>query len=110
MALTGAVMAVLVVIGAYALGSNRSQTRDLVGPAQVGQHGVASVSADGIDFGIQSSVPWYDATGGFHERGWPDCLDRPTPDTPPIVRFGLTRVDYPGGGQSDQVTYIDCRG
>ena len=106
--LTAVVVAVVVIIGAYQFGSNRSRTRELVGPAQVGQH-VASISADGTDFGVPSSVTWYDTTGTLHERGWPDCLGDPAPETPPVVRFGVTRVDYPDGSHVEQVTYIDCR-
>lgn len=99
---------VLAVFGAgYLLGTNRSQTRELVGAWQVGDR-VASVGVDGVWYGVRDSVAWIDAEGSMHEGGWPDCLGS-VPATGRVVRFGAMDVTYPDGASGPAVVYVDCR-
>lgn len=96
----------LVLLGVF-LGSHRSATRIVTGPAYVGDREVSMTAADGTVYGFSESMPWIDASGSWHEGGWPDCLGAVT--TLPSVTFGVTRVDHPDGGVGDQVVYVDCR-
>ncbi len=96
---------VLAFVG-YVVGSHRAGTRAVTGPAQVGDHEV-TMTVDDTAYGFSDSMPWIDATGSYHEGGWPSCLGSMT--TLPSVTFGVTRVDYPDGGWTDQVVYVDCR-
>ena len=98
--------AVLLVFGAYVIGSHRSSTRVVTGPAYVGDH-VVTMTVDGTSYGFSESMPWIDANDSHHEGGWPDCLGSET--TLPSVTFGIARVDYPDGNSGDQVVYVDCR-
>ena len=98
--------AILCGLVGYVVGSSHSGTRFVTGPLEEGDH-VATMMDNG-GYGISGSIPWIDAQGSFHSRGWPDCVGPAGPDVKPIVTFAVTRVDYPGGWV-DQVVYVDCR-
>jgi hypothetical protein len=95
----------LVLVG-YVIGSHRSQTRAVTGPAYVGDH-VVTMTVDGTSYGFSDSMTWIDADNSYHEGGWPTCLSAFT--TLPAVTFGISHVDYPNGNSADQVVYVDCR-
>jgi hypothetical protein len=99
-------LGVVLVFGAYVVGSQRSSTRVVTGPASVGDH-VVTMTADGTSYGFSESMPWIDANNSHHEGGWPDCLG--SESTLPSVTFGIARVDYPDGNSGDQVVYVNCR-
>lgn len=105
LALLVAVAFLLVSLG-YLLGSHRSGTRVLTGPAQVGDH-VVTMTVDGTAYGFSQSMPWIDANDSYNEGGWPGCLGTMT--SLPAVTFGVAHVDLPNGDSADQVVYIDCR-
>jgi len=97
---------ILCALVGYQLGSGHSGTRFVSGPLEVGDH-VATMMDNG-GYGISGSIPWIDAQGTVHSRGWPDCVGPAAQDVKPVVTFAVTRVDYPGG-PLDQVVYVDCR-
>jgi hypothetical protein len=97
---------ILLVFVGYLLGSHRSGTGVITGPAQVGDH-VVTMTADGTAYGFSESMPWIDANNSYHEGGWPDCLGTMT--ALPAVTFGVAHVDFPDGSSADQVVYVDCR-
>ena len=105
-------LVVLVAVGfllvgvGYVVGSHRSGTREVTGPAQVGDH-VVTMTVDGTSYGFSDSMPWIGADDSYHEGGWPTCLGTVT--TLPAVTFGIAHVDYPNGMSADQVVYVDCR-
>lgn len=99
-------LGLLLVFCAYVVGSHRSSTRAVTGPAQVGDR-VVTMTVDGTSYGFSESMPWIDANNSYHEGGWPDCLGSET--TLPAVTFGIERVDFPDGASGDQVVYVDCR-
>jgi hypothetical protein len=99
-------LALLLVFIGYVLGSHRSGTRVLTGPAYVGDH-VVTMTVDGTGYGFSESMPWIDANDSYNEGGWPSCLGTMT--SLPAVTFGVARVDYPNGNSADQVVYVDCR-
>jgi hypothetical protein len=101
-----AAIAILLVLAGYVVGSHRSGTRAVTGPAYVGDH-VVTMTLDGTSYGFSDSMPWIDASNSSHESGWPSCLVNET--SLPSVTFGVTRVDFPNGSYSDQVVYVDCR-
>src|SRR5919106_457016 len=86
----------------FVIGSERSGVADLQGRAQVGDH-VASIESGGWFYGLSESVAWIDASGSFHEDGWPECLG--SAGTRPNVRFGAVAVRLLG---IRAVVYVDC--
>lgn len=96
----------LVVAVGYVVGSHRSGTRVVTGPAYVGDN-VVTMTVDGTSYGFSDSMPWIDANDSYHEGGWPTCLCTVT--TLPSVTFGIDHVDFPNGISADQVVYVDCR-
>jgi hypothetical protein len=90
-------------LAGFVIGSQRSDVAELEGRAHVGDH-MASIDSDGWFYGVSDSVAWIDASGSFHEDGWPDCLG--SPGTRPSVRFGA--IDVPTLGIR-AVVYVDCR-
>jgi hypothetical protein len=99
-------LAFLLVFIGYVLGSHRSGTRVLTGPAQVGDH-VVTMTVDGTAYGFSESMPWIDVNDSYNEGGWPSCLGTMT--SLPAVTFGVAHVDSPNGISADQVVYVDCR-
>lgn len=102
----GLALALLLTIAAYGLGSRRSGPQSLSGRAHIGDH-MASIEHDGWFYGVSDSVAWIDATGSFHEDGWPVCL-RPAGSTK-TVRFGTVPVEVPDFVSYRAVVWIDCR-
>jgi hypothetical protein len=91
----------------FVVGSHRSHVNNVTGTANVGNH-VASIRSGDLYYGVRDSVAWFDASGSFHEDGWPDCL---TPESQVNVQFGVVPVTAPESGLTFyDVTYIDCRG
>lgn len=99
-------VAALVALAGYAFGASRSSDRAMTGVAHIGDH-MASIEADGWFYGLSDSVAWLDASGSFHENGWPDCL-RPAGATK-TVRFGAARVTTPEVAGFRPVVWVDCR-
>jgi hypothetical protein len=97
----------LLVFAGYVLGRHREATHSVSGPAQVGDRVVTMTGPDGTAYGFSESIPWLDATGSWHEGGWPECLG--SARALDSVTFGVTRVDYPDASSADQVVYVDCR-
>ena len=91
-------------LAGFLIGSERSDVMDLQGRAHVGDH-MASIESDGWFYGLSESVAWIDASGSFHEDGWPECLG--SEGTRANVRFGA--VDVPTVGIR-AVVYVDCSG
>jgi hypothetical protein len=89
-------------LAGFLIGSERSDVMDLVGRAHVGDH-MASIESDGWFYGLSDSVAWIDASGSFHEDGWPECLG--SAGTRPNVRFGAVAVPSVG---IRAVVYVDC--
>lgn len=98
-------LGLLLVFVGYVLGAGRSATREITGPAYVGDH-VVTMTVDGTSYGFASSMPWIDAGGAHHEGGWPACLG--FEQDLEAVTFGVTDVRYPGGSTGAQVVYVDC--
>jgi hypothetical protein len=102
-------VAVALVLGAglgYLVASNRSSVEELTGRAGVGDH-VASIQVGDRFYGVSESVAWIDASGSYHDDGWPDCLG-PAGNTS-TVRFGAEDVELADGGGFTAVVYVDCR-
>jgi hypothetical protein len=69
---------------------------------------VASINSGDSYYGVRDSVAWFDASGSFHEDGWPDCL---THGSEVGVQFGVVPVTAPESALTfNDVIYIDCRG
>ena len=103
----GVVIAVAVAaLAGFALGARESSTIHLTGRANVG-YGVASIRSEGTSYGVSESAPWIDATGSFHEDGWPECFGEPGTTT--RVGFGVTPVTVPDAPGFTSVVYVDCR-
>jgi len=100
------IVAVSGVVG-YALGIDGPRTRHLQGRASVGD-GTATIRSEGMLYDVPRSVAWIDATGSFHEDGWPECLGS-SGTTTGDLRFGVTDVSVPDAPGFTSVVYVDCR-
>jgi hypothetical protein len=103
-AIAGSVL--LAGFGGVLIGSNRSDVMDLEGTAYVGDR-VATIESGGWSYGVSESVAWIDASGSYHERGWPTCLG--STGSSPKVKFGAVAVTLPDSVTYRAVVYIDCR-
>jgi hypothetical protein len=106
--LVAVTVAVAFVLGGglgYAMASNQSSVEELAGRASVGSH-VASIQVGDRFYGVSESVAWIDASGSYHDDGWPDCLG--PAGTTSTVRFGAEDVELPDGGGFTVVVYVDC--
>jgi hypothetical protein len=65
-----------------------------------------SASIDGVTYGISSGVSWVDASGSWHEGGWPACVP---PRSQVRMTFGGAVLFGPTGAGSYQVLWVDCR-
>ena len=92
-------------LGGFLMGSERSDVMELEGRAGVGER-VATIESGGWSYGLSQSVAWIDASGSFHEDGWPDCLGSAGNTT--NVRFGAVEVKVDSVGFR-AVVYVDCR-
>jgi hypothetical protein len=84
------------------IASGRSDVVELQGRASVGDH-MATIESGGWFYGLSESVAWVDASGSFHEDGWPECLG--SAGARPNVRFGAVAVPSLG---MRAVVYVDC--
>jgi len=106
-ALLGGAAILLLAVGlGYSLGATRNHVMQLTGTASVGRT-VASIEARGSYYGVSESIAWIDATGSFHDDGWPECFGGAGSTT--TVRFGAVDVALPDDGGFRQVVYVDCR-
>jgi hypothetical protein len=103
-----AVLALLVagVAAGNAWGRHQAGTRTLTGRAYSTPYQIG-VTVDGWTYGIPVSVPWYDATGAFHEDGRPGCLPASAQLLP--VTFGAVTVTHDGASWRE-VVWVSCRG
>jgi hypothetical protein len=74
-------------------------------PANAGDSQV-SATVDGVTYGVSGDVPWVDASGSWHEQGWPACVP---PRSQPRVTFGGAVVFGPTGAGSYRMLWVDCR-
>jgi hypothetical protein len=102
----GVAASLLLAFIGYGIGTSRSSVVELTGRAAVGGH-VASIESGGWWYGVNDSVAWIDASGSFHEDGWPACL-RPE-GTTRTVRFGAVPVTIPDSVGFRPVLWVDCR-
>jgi hypothetical protein len=102
----GLASGLLIAFVVFGIGSSRPDAEVLTGHAQTGYH-MASIESGGSYYGVNESVAWIDASGSFHEDGWPACL-RPM-GTTRTVRFGAAHVTIPDGVGFRPVLWVDCR-
>jgi hypothetical protein len=112
-----AILAIIVVVAAYGLGSLNPAIRTSTGVAysnggyqNVGSLVItpeASVITGGWAYGMEGAVPlWQDSEGSWHDEGWPDCLSTPGNHR---ITFGWVSVVTPGGGPgSREVVWVSC--
>ena len=112
-----------VAVGGYRLGVRSTEranwhtvTVDLAGVAadEDGPYRLLSVTDDGWTYAIEDSVPWTDAGGTLHDRGWPACLEPAHPGfmsrNHERVRFRFAEVSVDAGGVGSRpVMMVDCR-
>jgi hypothetical protein len=69
--------------------------------------GVASCSAGGVTYGVESAVNWTDSGNVGHSDSWPDCL----PNTQEVkgVRIAAAWLPIGDGGSAATVVWVDCR-
>lgn len=101
----GALLISLGVGGGYLLGTRRSDVTVLAGTFYSGAK-EAGGQVDGWWYGIKASVPeWEDATGTWHQDGWPDCLNRVGYHR---ITFGYIPVGLPSGASWREVVWVAC--
>lgn len=67
---------------------------------------VFTVTDDGDVYGARDSIPtWVDATGSWHDGGWPDCLEMGGT----TVRFAAGPLTSIEGVGVRAVLAVDCR-
>lgn len=74
-------------------------------PAYAGD-GQVSATVDGVTYGVSGHVPWVDASGSWHEQGWPACVP---PRSQLRLTFGGAVVLGPTGTGSYRMLWVDCR-
>ena len=74
-------------------------------PAYAGD-GQVSASVDGVTYGVSGEVAWMDASGSWHEQGWPACVP---PRTESRITFGGAVVLGPTGTGGYRILWVDCR-
>lgn len=74
-------------------------------PGHVGD-AQASATGDGTTYGFSGEVPWVDASGSWHDSGWPSCLPRRAETR---ITFGGATVYGPTGTGSARILWVDCR-
>jgi hypothetical protein len=92
----------------FVAGSHRNGVAVMIGKASVGNH-VATIQSGDWFYGVRDSVAWFDASGSFHDDGWPTCLG--DAGNQADVKFAAVPVTPPTSGLTYRdVVYIDCRG
>ena len=100
----GGLLLVLLVIGAFYLGSTRSGVSVHTGVPSSAENAI-SITADGWTYGVPLDVPWY-GLDGFHDSGRATCL--PVEGTTRSITFGAVDVSRDGVSWK-AVVWVDCR-
>lgn len=108
--LTAALVALLVVAGAFGAGYQMGGDRALHLPVytadcQTGAD-VASCLVGDSWYGFRSTVSWTDSTGSLHDQGWPDCLPRMSQVKGARIAAAVLWV---GGSGLSTVVWVDCQ-
>lgn len=74
-------------------------------PAYAGDGQVSATVGD-ITYGTAGEISWIDASGSWHDRGWPVCVP---PRSQVRMTFGGALVKGPTGSGSYRVLWVDCR-
>ncbi len=75
-----------------------------VGDGMVGEQ-VATLWIGDTAYGAKSSVAWRDASGSYHDSGWPACLS--TPGEVKSVHF-IGAMVWHGSGGNGTILWVDC--
>jgi hypothetical protein len=90
-------------VGASPRMSETKVFRDVVagvGDSQMTAH------VDNVAYGVSGAVSWVDASGSWHEDGWPACAPARTQSR---ITFGGAVVYGPTGAGSYRILWVDCR-
>ena len=90
-------------VGAGPRMSEVKEFRDV--PAYAGDRQV-SATADGVTYGVSGDVPWVDASGSYHDNGWPECVPFRTQSR---ITFGGAVIYGPTRTGSARIVWVDCR-
>lgn len=74
-------------------------------PAVAGDAQVSS-TVDGVTYGVSGEVAWVDASGSYHENGWPACVPLRTQSR---ITFGGAWIYGPTQVASARIVWVDCR-
>lgn len=74
-------------------------------PAYVGDAEV-SATVDGATYGAAGQMAWVDASGSYHDGGWPTCIPFRTQSR---ITFGGSVIYGPTGTGSYRIVWVDCR-
>ena len=61
---------------------------------------------DNVAYGVSGGVPWVDASGSWHEQGWPACAPARSNSR---ITFGGAVVYGPTGIGDYRMLWVDCR-
>lgn len=90
-------------VGAGSRASETKVFRDV--RAQVGDKQITAFVGD-VAYGVSGEVPWIDASGSFHQSGWPACAPALSQSR---LTFGGGLVQMPGGAGLYRILWVDCR-
>ena len=104
MAGAAVVLALVVGLVGFSVGSNHNPARVLHGSVYVGD-GQASARVGTHFFAVPLSLPWRDAQGRWHEDGLPSCLGTSGQMNPiTFATVSFTR----DGLRASSVVWVDC--
>ena len=67
---------------------------------------VMTAFVDNIAYGVSGEVPWVDASGSWHDQGWPACAPARSQAR---ITFGGAVVYGPTGAGDYRMLWVDCR-
>ena len=67
---------------------------------------VMTAFVDNIAYGVSGEVPWVDASGSWHDQGWPACAPARSQSR---ITFGGAVVYGPTGVGDYRMLWVDCR-
>jgi hypothetical protein len=112
-ALVGAVVAVVIAVGAFSVGYKAGGNGQLQVPIVVADGYVgadqASFQVGNVGYGFESAVDWTDSTGVLHSASWPDCLPKMQEVKGVRIAAGMLYFGDTGTGIG-QIVWVDCRG